>query len=83
MLITIASIFINLALFLATFAFKKSQKHYSAIFCLVYLQIVWASLLGFYFFNEYLNQYALIGAGLIVLSGIISIPGQLKQVYEK
>tara|TARA_B100001175_G_scaffold275898_1_gene251055 strand:+ start:39 stop:914 length:876 start_codon:yes stop_codon:yes gene_type:complete len=83
LLITIASIFINLALFLATFAFKKSQKHYSAIFCLVYLQIVWASLLGFYFFNEYLNQYALIGAGLIVLSGIISIPGQLKQVYEK
>ena len=83
LLITIASIFINLAIFLATFAFKKSQKHYSAIFCLVYLQIVWASLLGFYFFNEYLNQYALIGAGLIVLSGIISIPGQLKQVYEK
>ena len=83
LLITIASIFINLALFLATFAFKKSQKHYSAIFCLLYLQIVWSSLLGFYFFNEYLNQYALIGAGLIVLSGIISIPGQLKQVYEK
>ena len=83
LLITIASIFINLALFLATFAFKKSQKHYSAIFCLLYLQIVWSALLGFYFFNEYLNQYALIGAGLIVLSGIISVPGQLKQVYEK
>ena len=82
-LITIGSIFINLALFLATFAFKKSQKHYSAIFCLLYLQIVWSALLGFYFFNEYLNQYALIGAGLIVISGIISIPGQLKQVYEK
>ena len=83
LLITIASIFINLAIFLATFAFKKSQKHYSAIFCLLYLQIVWSALLGFYFFNEYLNQYALIGAGLIVLSGIISVPGQLKQVYEK
>ena len=83
LLITIASIFINLAIFLATFAFKKSQKHYSAIFCLVYLQIVWSALLGFYFFNEYLNQYALIGACLIVLSGIISVPGQLKQVYEK
>ena len=83
LLITIASIFINLALFLATFAFKKSQKHYSAIFCLLYLQIVWSALLGFYFFNEYLNQYALIGACLIVLSGIISVPGQLKQVYEK
>ena len=67
-LITIASIFINLALFLATFAFKKSQKHYSAIFCLVYLQIVWSSLVGFIFFNEFLNNYALIGASLIVLS---------------
>ena len=82
-LITIASIFINLALFLATFAFKKSQKHYSAIFCLVYLQIVWSSLVGFIFFNEFLNNYALIGASLIVLSGIISVPGQIKQVYEK
>ena len=82
-LITIASIFINMALFLATFAFKKSQKHYSAIFCLVYLQIVWSSIIGFYFFNEYLNNYALIGASLIILSGIISVPGQIKQVYDK
>ena len=82
-LITIASIFINLALFLATFAFKKSQRHYSAIFCLVYLQIVWSSLIGLYFFNEYLNSYALVGAILIVFSGIISIPGQIKQVNEK
>ena len=82
-LITIASIFINMALFLVTFAFKKAQKHYSAIFCLVYLQIVWSSLIGFYFFNEYLNNYALIGAILIVLSGIISVPGQIKQIYDK
>ena len=82
-LISIASIFINMAIFLATLAFKKAQKHYSAIFCLVYLQIVWSSLIGFYFFNEYLNNYALIGAILIVLSGIISIPGQIKQIYDK
>ena len=82
-LITIASIFINMALFLATFAFKKAQKHYSAIFCLIYLQIVWSSLIGFYFFNEYLNNFALIGASLIVLSGIISLPGQIKQIYDK
>lgn len=82
-LITIASIFINLALFLATFSFKKAQRHYSAIFCLVYLQIVWSSFIGFYFFNEYLNKYALIGACLIVLSGIISVPGQIKQAYDK
>jgi len=82
-LITIASILINIALFLATFAFKKAQRHYSAIFCLVYLQIVWSSFIGFYFFNEYLNTYALIGASLIVLSGIISVPGQIKQADDK
>ena len=83
LLISIASIFINIALFLATFAFKKAQRHYSAIFCLVYLQIVWSSFIGFYFFNEYLNTYALIGASLIVLSGIISVPGQIKQADDK
>ena len=37
----------------------------------------------FYFFNEFLNTYALLGAILIVLSGIVSIPGQIKQVNEK
>ena len=75
-----ASILINLAIFLSTFAFKEAQKYYASIFCLVYLQIVWSSIVGFYFFNEFLNSYALIGAFLIVLSGFVSIPGQLRQV---
>ena len=83
LLITVASIFINIALLLATFAFKKAQKHYSAIFCLVYLQILWSSLLGFYIFNEFLNNLAIIGACLIIVSGIISIPGQFKQINER
>ena len=81
--ITIASVFINLAIFLSTYAFKAAQKYYASIFCLVYLQIVWSSIVGFYFFNEYLNTLALLGATLIVLSGLISIPGQIKQVNEK
>ena len=79
-LISVASILINLALFLATFTFKKAQKHYSSIFCLVYLQIVWSSLIGFFIFNEILNNIAFIGALFIVLSGIISIPGQFRQL---
>ena len=79
-LISVASILINLAIFLATFTFKKAQKHYSSIFCLVYLQIVWSSLIGFFIFNEILNNIAFIGALFIVLSGIISIPGQFKQL---
>ena len=82
-LITIASIFINLAIFLATFSFHRAQKHYSAIFCLVYLQILWSSLVGFYIFSEYLNKYAIIGASLIIISGIISVPGQFKQINDK
>ena len=81
-LITIASIFINMALFLATLAFKTAQKHYSSVFCLVYLQIVWSVLIGLFIFNEYLNLFAIIGALLIVMSGIFSIPAQFKQIDE-
>ena len=81
--ITLASILINLAIFLSTFAFKEAQKYYASIFCLVYLQIVWSSIIGFYVFNEFLNTYALIGAFLIVCSGFVSIPGQIRQVNER
>ena len=81
-LITIASIFINMALFLVTLAFKTAQKHYSSVFCLVYLQIVWSVLIGLFIFNEYLNLFAIIGALLIVISGIFSIPAQFKQIDE-
>jgi len=48
----------------------------------VYLQIVWSSLIGIIFFNEYLNFIAYLGAFMIVLSGIISIPAQKKQLSE-
>ena len=80
--ITSASILINLAIFLMIFAFKRSQRYYASVFCLVYLQILWSSLIGIIFFGEYLNYLAFIGAFFIVLSGIISIPGQIKQVNE-
>jgi len=82
LLITLASILINLAIFLSVFAFKISQKYYSSVFCLVYLQIVWSSLIGIIFFNEYLNFIAFFGALLIILSGIFSIPAQKKQLNE-
>ena len=81
-LITIASIFINMGIFLVTLAFKTAQKHYSSVFCLVYLQIVWSVLIGLFIFNEYLNLFAIIGALLIVMSGVFSIPGQYKQIDE-
>ena len=81
-LITLASIVINLAIFLMIFAFKISQKFYSSVFCLVYLQIIWSSLIGIIFFDEYLNFFAYLGAFLIILSGIFSIPAQKKQLSE-
>ena len=82
LLITLASILINVAIFLSVFAFQFSQKFYASVFCLVYLQILWSSLLGLIIFEEYLNNFALIGAFFIILSGIISIPGQFKQINE-
>ena len=81
-LITLASIVINLAIFLSVLAFKLSQKFYASVFCLFYLQILWSSLIGLIIFNEYLNTFALIGALLIFFSGILSIPGQFKQINE-
>ena len=81
-LISIASIFINSAIFLMVFAFQYSQKYYASVFCLLYTQILWTSIVGLIFFNEFLNNFALFGALIIVLSGIISIPGQYKQLNE-
>ncbi len=81
-LIIIASIFINLAMFFATTAFRIAQKHYASVFPLVYLQVLWSSLIGIYIFNEYMNYYAYMGAFLIVISGIISLPSQIKQLRD-
>ena len=81
-LIITASIFINLAMFFATTAFRISQKHYASVFPLVYLQVLWSSIIGIYVFNEYMNLYAYLGAFLIVVSGIISLPSQIKQLKE-
>jgi len=81
-LITISSILINAAILIMTNAFQRSQKYYSSIFCLVYIQILYSVLIGYFVFGEYLNFLALIGAILIVFSGIFSIPSQYKQINE-
>ena len=82
LIITVTSILINLAVFLSVFAFKYAQKHFASVSCLMYLQILWSSIIGLFFFDEYLNSFALLGAFLIILSGLISIPGQFKQIEE-
>ena len=81
-LISTAALFINSAMFFATTAFKIAQKHYASVFSLVYLQVLWSSLVGIFIFNEYMNLYAYIGAIFIVLSGIVSLPSQIKQLKE-
>ena len=81
-LITTASIFINAAIFLVTTALRMAQKYYSSVFCLVYLQVLWSSLVGIFIFDEYMNLFAYFGAFFIVLSGIFSIPSQLKQLKK-
>ena len=82
-LIIISSIFINAALLCTGISFQRSQKYYASIFCLVYIQILWSVLVGYYIFNEYLNFYAIIGAFFIVISGLFSIPSQKKQINAK
>ena len=77
-----AALFINSAMFFATTAFKIAQKHYASVFSLVYLQVLWSSLVGIFVFNEYMNLYAYIGSFLIVMSGIISLPSQIKQLRD-
>ena len=83
LLITISSFLINGAMLLMTFAFQRSQKYYSSVFCLVYFQILYSILIGYFVFGEYLNFYAIIGASLIVISGLFSIPAQYRQKNEK
>ena len=82
LLITISSILINGAMLIMTIALQRSQKYYSSVFCLVYIQILYSVLIGYFVFGEFLNFYAVIGAILIVISGIFSVPSQYKQIND-
>ena len=83
LLITISSILINGAMLIVTIAFQRAQKYYSSLFCLVYIQILYSVLIGYFIFEEYLNFYAIIGAVLIVISGVFSLPSQYKQKIKQ
>ena len=77
-----AGFIVLIGVYLVTYAFQNSKNHFSSIFALFYLQILWSLLIGIIFFNEYLNFIALIGAVLIVLSGILSLQAQKKQLKD-
>ena len=68
--------------YLVTYAFQNSQNHFSSIFALFYLQILWSLLIGIIFFNEFLNFIAIIGSLLIVLSGLLSLKAQNNQLKD-
>ena len=77
-----AGLIVLVGVYLVTYAFQNSKNHFSSIFALFYLQILWSLLIGIIFFSEYLNFVALIGAVLIVLSGILSLQAQKKQLKD-
>ena len=77
-----AGLIVLIGVYLVTYAFQNSKNHFSSIFALFYLQILWSLLIGIIFFNEYLNFIALIGAVLIVLSWILSLQAQKKQLND-
>jgi len=79
-LITIASFLINSAIFLVIKAFHIATKYFSSLYCLIYTQILWSFLFGFFIFNEKMNSLAVLGAIFIVVSGIFSLPAQYKQI---
>jgi len=82
LLIILGSICSNLGLALIVVAYKKAQKYFGAISCLIYIQIFWSLIFGLIFFNEILNLFAIVGALLIIISGVLAVPAQYKQINE-
>ena len=81
-LITVASVCINLAICFITIAFYRASKFFGSLSCLVFFQIFWSIIFGIVFFGEHLNFIATIGALFIIFSGLISMPAQYKQIEE-
>ena len=81
-LITVASVCINLAICFITIAFYRASKFFGSLSCLVFFQIFWSIIFGMVFFGEHLNFIATIGALFIIFSGLISMPAQYKQIQE-
>ena len=61
-----ANLFLNLA-------FHVAGKFTRIISPFFFLQLIWASLLGYLFFNETLDFFSIVGMGLIIVSGTLTI----------
>ena len=72
-IIFIGGIFLFFASYLLNLIFHISGTYTRFISPFFFIQIVWASILGNYFFNETLDIFPLFGIVLIVVSGILTI----------
>ena len=61
------------ASYLLNFVFHISGKFTRFISPFFFIQLVWASILGNFFFNETLDNFSLLGMVLIVVSGTLTI----------
>ena len=61
------------ASYLLNFVFHISGKFTRFISPFFFVQLVWASILGNFFFNETLDNFSLLGMVLIVVSGTLTI----------
>ena len=80
------SMFANFIVFIGfycfTYALQNSQKHFSSVFGLLYLQIFWSFIISIFIFNEYQNIIVILGALFIIISGLLSLQAQKKQLND-
>ena len=82
LLMVTASIFVNIAIFFLVLAFQRAQKFYGSVSCLNYLQILWSLVIGVLVFNQVFDIAMVVGAIFIVLSGVLSVSAQAKQIEK-
>ena len=71
--ICIGGIFLFFANFFLNLVFHVSGKFTRIISPFFFIQLIWASILGNYFFNETLDYFSMLGMVLIVVSGTLTI----------
>ena len=69
----IGGCFLFLAALLLTAVFHISGKFTRIISPFFFFYLIWASLFGYFFFNETLDYISMLGMGLIIFSGTLSI----------
>jgi len=71
--IFIGGTFLFLAALFLTIAFHVSGKFTRIISPFFFIQLIWASFFGKFFFNETLDYVSMLGMGLIIFSGTLTI----------